>query len=103
MQRIFGGSGAAAVDVKSLIANGAKLVDVRTPQEFAEGCAEGAINIPLQDLQRQLPKMKSWGVPVVAYCRSGNRSGIAEQILKANGVEAYNAGSLGQVNAVLKQ
>ncbi|MCO6477582.1 MAG: rhodanese-like domain-containing protein [Phaeodactylibacter sp.] len=103
MQKIFGGgSNAAAVDVKALIANGAKLVDVRTPGEFAEGYAEGAINIPLQDLQRQLPKMKSWNVPVVAYCRSGNRSGIAAQILQANGMEAYNAGSLGQVNALLK-
>ena len=100
MQKLFGGS--AAADVKALIANGARLVDVRTPEEFARGYAEGAVNIPLQDLQRQLPKLKSWGVPIVAYCRSGNRSGIAAQILKSNGMEAYNAGSLGQVNAMLK-
>ena len=101
MQKLFGGS-SAAIDIKTMIANGARLVDVRTPQEFAEGYAEGAINIPLQDLQRQLSKMKSWNAPIVAYCRSGNRSGIAAQILNANGIEAYNAGSLGQVNSLLK-
>ena len=100
MQKIFGGS--AAVDMKALIADGAKLIDVRTPEEFAQGYADGAVNIPLQDLQRHLPKLKQLGVPVVAYCRSGNRSGIAAQILKSSGVEAYNAGSLGQVNALLK-
>ncbi|MCB0586330.1 MAG: rhodanese-like domain-containing protein [Phaeodactylibacter sp.] len=101
MQKLFGGS-TAAVDIKSLISNGAKLIDVRTPQEFAEGYAEGAINIPLQALQHHLPELKRLNVPIVAYCRSGNRSGIAAQILKANGVEAYNAGSLGQVNRQLK-
>lgn len=104
MQKLFGGSGssAAAVDMKALIANGAKIVDVRTPAEFAEGYAEGAVNIPLQALQQHLPEIMKWNAPVVAYCRSGNRSGIAAQILKASGVEAYNAGSLGQMNALLK-
>lgn len=100
MQKMFGGN--AAVDVKSLLARGGKLIDVRTPEEYAQGHAKGAVNIPLQELQRQLPKLKRLKVPVVAYCRSGNRSGIAAQILNANGMEAYNAGSLGEVNAQLR-
>ncbi len=100
MQKMFGGQ--AAVDVKTLLAQGGKLIDVRTPEEFAQGYAPGAVNIPLQGLQRHLPKLKALNVPIVAYCRSGNRSGIAAQILNANGIEAYNAGSLGQVNAQLR-
>jgi rhodanese-related sulfurtransferase len=70
------------------------LVDVRTAAEFAEGHITGARNLPVQDVQhkmRELPTDK----PVVLYCRSGNRSGMALQMLQAAGyTNVYNAGAL---------
>lgn len=52
------------------------LVDVRTPQEFAEGHLAGAINMPLDQFDpKALPKEE--GKETILYCRSGNRSGTA--------------------------
>jgi rhodanese-related sulfurtransferase len=60
------------------------LLDVRTPQEFAEGHIAGAVNVPYDLLATRLaevPKNKD----VVLYCRSGRRAGIAAEVLAANG------------------
>lgn len=77
------------------------ILDVRTRGEFAGGHAKGAVNIPLQELQGKLAKVKKSKKPVVAYCRSGNRSSSAVSILKQHGIEAYNAGSLGSMKNLL--
>lgn len=95
------GEGAAAPELKSKLEEGALLLDVRTPGEFRRGAAEGAENIPLQELQRHLSQLKQAGKPVIAYCRSGNRSGMAAKLLNDNGIEAYNAGSLDQARRLL--
>jgi rhodanese-related sulfurtransferase len=60
------------------------LLDVRTPQEFAEGHIAGAVNVPHDQLATRLaevPKDKD----VVLYCRSGRRAEIAAEVLAANG------------------
>jgi rhodanese-related sulfurtransferase len=60
------------------------LLDVRTPQEYAEGHIAGAVNVPYDQLATRLaevPKDKD----VVLYCRSGRRAGIAAEVLAANG------------------
>jgi rhodanese-related sulfurtransferase len=60
------------------------LLDVRTPQEYAEGHIAGAVNVPYDQLATRLaevPKDKD----VVLYCRSGRRAGIAADVLAANG------------------
>lgn len=66
------------------------ILDVRTPEEFKEGYIEGAILIPLAELESRLyeiPKDK----PIIVYCRSGRRSASAEDILVKNGFrEVYN-------------
>lgn len=75
------------------------LVDVRTPGEFAGGYIEGAVNIPVQDLQARLGELPQ-GVPVVVYCRSGNRSAQASQILRDGGHnEIYDLGGVIQWSA----
>ncbi len=60
------------------------LLDVRTPEEFAEGHIPGAINIPLQQLAQRMAEIPR-DVPVVAYCRSGRRVEQALPLLRKNG------------------
>ena len=71
------------------------VVDVRETNEFALGHFEGAINIPLGIIPFRLDEFKSMNGPIVVYCRSGNRSGMAMNLLKQAGLsEVYNGGGL---------
>lgn len=77
------------------ILNSASIVDVRTPAEYEEGHYEGAVNIPLNELMQRIDEFKKMKQPIVTYCRSGARSGMATSILKQNGLtEVYNGGGL---------
>jgi phage shock protein E len=70
------------------------LLDVRTPGEFAEGYIPGAVNISLQTLAQRLDEVPQ-DQPVVIYCRSGNRSAEAAEILRAAGYsEVYDLGGI---------
>jgi rhodanese-related sulfurtransferase len=70
------------------------LIDVRTPEEFASGHIEGAVNIPVEALASRLSEVPS-GQPIVVYCRSGNRSATASQILADAGYTSiYDLGGL---------
>lgn len=64
---------------------GAVVVDVRTPQEYAAGHAEGAVNVPFDELPRRAAELGPPGTPIVLYCRSGRRSGIAASALRSAG------------------
>jgi len=60
------------------------VLDVRTPQEYAAGHVPGAVNVPYDQVASHLaeiPKDKD----VVLYCRSGRRTGLAAEVLEANG------------------
>jgi phage shock protein E len=71
------------------------VVDVREIVEFAGGHYEGAINIPLGIVPLRLDEFKAMNGPIVVYCRSGNRSGMAMSLLKQAGLsEVYNGGGL---------
>lgn len=61
-----------------------QFIDVRTPEEFAEGHAYRARNIPLDTLAANLDKLEK-NEPVFLICRSGSRSMKAAQILVDNG------------------
>lgn len=83
-------------EVLAAIEQQALIVDVRTPEEFADGHYPGAINIPHETI---LDGLNQLGVTadaaVILYCRSGNRSGQAEQALLEKGfTQAKNAGGL---------
>lgn len=56
------------------------LIDVRTPEEFSTGHIPGSVNINVETLANRLDEVPA-GVPIVVYCRSGNRSATAAQIL----------------------
>ena len=60
------------------------VLDVRSPQEYAEGHVPGAVNVPHDQLASRLaevPKDKD----VVVYCRTGRRTALATEMLAANG------------------
>ncbi|MEJ8591254.1 rhodanese-like domain-containing protein [Riemerella anatipestifer] len=79
------------------------LVDVRTPEEFAEGSANGAINIPLDQLENHLDKLNS-SQNIVLFCRSGRRSEEAKTILEKHGFKkVYNAGAWNKVKNLQKE
>lgn len=65
------------------------LLDVRTPEECADGCVEGFINIPVDELRERLGEVEK-GKPVYVMCQSGLRSYIACRIMEDHGYEAYN-------------
>lgn len=77
---------------KQLLEDGAVIIDVRNPNEFAGGAAPGSENIPLGSLPGKTKQIKSLGVPVICVCASGMRSGAAKGQLKAAGIDAYNGG-----------
>src|SRR5215213_2244437 len=60
------------------------LLDVRNPEEYADGHIAGSINIPLEELSSQLSQVPQ-NIMVVVYCRSGNRSAQAVALLKDAG------------------
>ncbi|RFC54573.1 rhodanese-like domain-containing protein [Brumimicrobium aurantiacum] len=64
----------------------AYFVDVRTPQEFASGHYDGAINIPLNTIENYIEEIKGHE-QVVVYCRSGGRSAQAKKVLDNAKVE----------------
>jgi rhodanese-related sulfurtransferase len=59
-----------------------QVVDVREPQEWAEGLLPGALRLPLSRLEALAPLYLEREQPVLLYCRSGNRSQEARQILQ---------------------
>ena len=88
---------------KELVAKGAVIVDVRTPEEYKAGHIRGSVNIPVDKISGQAEKLKKQGKPVITCCRSGARSGMAEEILKQKGVEAYNGGPWNELRKVLSE
>ncbi len=56
------------------------VVDVRTPQEYAQGHLKGATNIPLSDLPVQIGGLDR-NRPILVYCQTGVRSAQASAIL----------------------
>jgi rhodanese-related sulfurtransferase len=88
LKKLFGGS---SVDLKEMVKNGAQIIDVRTPAEFQGGHIKGAVNIPLQVLDKNLGKIRK-DRPVITCCASGMRSGSAKSILKSKGYEVHNGG-----------
>ncbi len=80
------------VDYKSIIENGAVIVDVRTTSEYKSGHIKGSLNIPLQSLNAQLNKIPNDKV-LITCCASGIRSSSAKSILLAQGFkEVHNGG-----------
>ena len=80
-------------EARRWLSRGAQLVDVRSGPEFQEDGIADAINIPLPLLQKYL-ELLDRKRPVIVYCRSGNRSNQAVNILYAAGFQrVYDLGA----------
>ncbi|WP_372729777.1 rhodanese-like domain-containing protein [Nocardioides sp.] len=80
------------IDVAQLEAalrDGASLIDVREPSEYAEGHVPGARHIPMGQLTNRIDELDK-DAPVHVICASGNRSGVMVEVLDAAGFEAVN-------------
>lgn len=72
------------------------IVDVRTPEEYAEKHIKGAINIPYDtiDENTNLDKTKK----IMVYCKSGGRSNKAFNTLLSLGYDAYDMGAMDNID-----
>ena len=80
---------------KDLVKKGALLVDVRTPEEFAEGHIDKAVNIPVAQLASRISELGAKDTTIVLYCRSGMRSSRAASTLQEKGfTKVYDLGPM---------
>ncbi len=80
-QRLFG---SADKQLKDWVKNDAHLLDVRSIGEFSENGIEGSLNIPIEMLYQRLNELNK-NQKYVVFCRSGNRSRHALDLLKKQG------------------
>jgi len=89
-----------ATQAQDYLSKGAKLIDVRSQNEFAKNSLTGAINLPLEDLDNLVEEFKQ-GVCLL-FCNSGTRSHIASEKLKGHGVnEIYNLGDFNRAKDIV--
>lgn len=79
-----------------MVQEGALLLDVRSPEEFASGRLPDAVNIPVEELKSRLGELEAKR-PIVVYCRSGRRSAKAAELLKSAGFQQVH--DLGPMSA----
>ena len=74
----------------------AVLIDIRTPEEHKGGYLEGAVLLPLAELESKISsKVSDKDTPIYIYCRSGRRAGTAVEKLKTMGyTDLHNLGGL---------
>jgi rhodanese-related sulfurtransferase len=89
---------------RELLRQGAKVLDVRTPQEFAARRLPGVTNLPLDELTTRLAReVPDKNTALLLHCQSGARSGLAARTLKGLGYSrVFNLGSLARAEAILQ-
>ncbi len=68
--------------------DGYVIIDVRTARERTAGHPPGSIHMVLETIPERLSELQ--GKKVLAFCRSGNRSGAAARFLTQQDIEAHN-------------
>jgi len=86
---IKGGKKITPQDLVSLTnQDAAKLIDLRSPNEFADGHITGSINIPYADIEDRLHEIKlQEGKSLVLICDSGSQSANAGEVLNKSGYQ----------------
>ncbi|MGZ3418567.1 MAG: rhodanese-like domain-containing protein [Polyangiales bacterium] len=79
---------------RELVRDGALLLDVRSPEEFAARHLPGAKNVPVDQLADRLSELGPTSRPIVVHCRSGARSARATAVLRAAGYQVTDFGGI---------
>lgn len=79
------------------------LVDVREEDEYNDGHIRGADLIPLGTVEYAVPEKYEKDKLIMVYCRSGNRSSKAQEILENQGYFVINAGGIGEYSGSLEK
>jgi rhodanese-related sulfurtransferase len=79
---------AQPADVPGLVADGWRLVDVRSASEHAAGAIEGSLNVPVDRLRERIDELAD--APVLVYCEVGQRGHTAASLLTELGYTARN-------------
>jgi len=87
--------------IKDYLDKNAILLDVRTAREFKSNSLPNSKNIPLQDLQHKVGKLKALNKPFIVYCESGVRSAKAAKFLNLNNIDAINGGGWRSVKRIV--
>ncbi len=67
-----------------------RLVDLRTPVEFAAAHVPGAVNVPVKELEKRLDEVRpAKGQDLVIYCLDGNRTRQAEPVLYSHDIDNF--------------
>jgi phage shock protein E len=75
-----------ATNPRALADSGAKIIDVRTVQEYASGHLAASINIPHDQIGQKIARLTTdKSEPLLVYCRSGRRSAWAKATMAAQG------------------
>ncbi|MFS0576168.1 rhodanese-like domain-containing protein [Sporosarcina sp. 179-K 3D1 HS] len=80
-----------AAEVQERLENGEQLhlIDVREADEVAAGKIPGAVHIPLGDIPLKMRELDE-STPYILVCRSGGRSGRAQEIMADEGYDVTN-------------
>ncbi|SDH69892.1 rhodanese-like domain-containing protein [Chryseobacterium taeanense] len=85
-------------DYADLVKQGAVIVDVRSKSEYAGGHIKNSINIPVDQLEKNLSKLNKEKT-IITCCASGMRSASAKNILQNNGYKnVHNGGGWASLN-----
>ena len=86
-------------DYAALLKEGAVILDVRSKSEYDGGHIKNSVNIPVDQLQKNLSKLKDKNKPIITCCASGMRSASAKSILQNNGYKnVHNGGGWSSLN-----
>lgn len=91
----------SAVNIKPIVKDPeTAIVDVRIPEQFEEGSAQNAVNIPLATINDNLEFFRKQKNSVI-YCNSGKQAQEAMEILNKNGIEnVYYGKTLKNIKAI---
>lgn len=94
-------AGRSQPGLQEVLKQGAIIIDVRSPLEYAAGHIKGSKNIPLDTLKEHLEDVRNYNKPVITVCQSGMRSGTAKSFLENHGIVALNGGSWLSLNKIV--
>ncbi len=72
-------------ETRRLLSEGARLIDVRSENEYRQGALQNAINHPVEWINSGYHPQEDKDTPLVVYCVSGARSNMAKSMLQAAG------------------